>query len=121
MNRVSRVPPRKPRLAAVEMPADKERLNFSTDSMPSSIVPWATKLTTCTGCFWPSRWTRPMRCSSTAGFHGRSMFTTIDGMLQVQARAAGVGGQEDPAVGVVAEAVDQLRPLVRWHAAVEAT
>ena len=41
------------------------------------------------------------------------------GVLQVQPGAAGVGGQEQPAAGVVVEAVDQRAALGRRHAAME--
>ena len=41
-------------------------------------------------------------------------------VLQIEARAAGIGGQEHAASGVVAKPLDQCRPLLRWHAAVEA-
>jgi len=40
---------------AVENSCDKERLNASTESMPSSMVPFATKLMIRTGRFWPMR------------------------------------------------------------------
>ena len=36
-------------------PANSDCLNRSTPSMPSSMVPVATKLTTRTGCRWPNR------------------------------------------------------------------
>ena len=79
MNLFSRLPPRNTSVSPPSStPANSDFLNFSTDSIPSSIVPWATKLTTRTGCLWPSRCTRPIRCSSTAGFHGRSMFSTTE-------------------------------------------
>ena len=41
-------------------------------------------------------------------------------MLQIETRAAGISGQEHPASRVVAKPLDQCRPLLRWHAAVEA-
>jgi hypothetical protein len=41
-------------------------------------------------------------------------------MLQIEARAAGIGGQEHAAGGVVTKPLDQCRPFVRRHAAVEA-
>jgi len=79
MKRVSRDPPsRISPLPPSRIPADKERLNASTESMPSSIVPFDTKLMMRTGRTWPMRWMRAMRCSRTAGFHGRSMFTSVD-------------------------------------------
>ncbi len=77
MNFDSFVPCRKISLSPPSStPANSDFLNASTDRMPSSMLPWPTKLTTCTPRDWPMRCTRPMRCSSTAGFHGMSMFTT---------------------------------------------
>ena len=82
--------------------------------MPSSMLPWPTKLTTCTPRDWPMRCTRPMRCSSTAGFHGRSMLTTTAAACcRFRPDAAGVGGQEQAAVGIVVEALDQRAALAR--------
>lgn len=68
---ISPVPPSR-------IPANRERLKASTESMPSSIVPLAMKLTICTGRFWPMRWMRAMRCSSSAGFHGKSILTSVE-------------------------------------------
>ena len=41
-------------------------------------------------------------------------------VLQIEARAAGIGGQEHAASWVVAKPFNQCRPPVRWHAAVKA-
>jgi len=41
-------------------------------------------------------------------------------MLQIEACAASVGGQEHAAGGVVTKSLDQRRPFFRQHAAVEA-
>ena len=59
-------------------PANSDFLNASNDRIPSSMVPCATKLMVCTCAFCPSRCTRPVHCSSTAGFHGKSMLMTVE-------------------------------------------
>ena len=41
-------------------------------------------------------------------------------VLQIEACAARIGGQEHAARGVVTKPLDQCRPFVRWHAAMEA-
>ena len=41
-------------------------------------------------------------------------------MLEIEAGAAGIGGQEHAAGRVVTKPLDQCWPFVRWHAAVEA-
>lgn len=43
----------------------------------SSIVCSVTSTYTCTGRFWPMRWAREIRCSSTAGFQGKSTLMTV--------------------------------------------
>src|SRR6185437_3291829 len=40
-------------------------------------------------------------------------------MLKIEARAAGIRGQEHAAGGIGTEALDQRWPFLRWHAAVE--
>ena len=71
MNFFSRVPPMKTSSwPASNTPANIDFLNANSESIPSSIVPWAMKSTTRTGRCWPRRCTRPIRCSKTAGFHG---------------------------------------------------
>lgn len=60
-------------------PAESERLKASTESIPSSMVPLAMKLTICTRPRTdPIPVNSPMRCSRSAGFHGRSMFTSVE-------------------------------------------
>src|SRR5262249_6491079 len=108
MNFVSLVPPRNTSLSPPSRtPLNSDFLNDSTPSMPSSIDPLATKFTTRTGCWCPRRCTRPIRCSSTAGVHGRIQVHHNVGVLQVQPTPPGVGGQEDTTRRVFAEAIDE--------------
>ena len=46
-------------------------------SMRSSMVPWATSLTTQTLCVCPMRWARSVAWFSTAGFHHGSKWITV--------------------------------------------
>ena len=85
MKRLRREPPSEiSPLPPSRIPADNERLNASTESMPSSMVPFATKLMTRTGRVWPMRWMRAIRCSRTAGFHGKSMFTSVEACCRLR-------------------------------------
>ena len=86
--------------------------------MPSSMVPWPTKLTTCTPRDWPMRCTRPMRCSSTAGFHGRSMFTTTDAACcRFRPTPPASVDRNRRHRGIVVKALDQRAALLARHAA----
>ncbi len=63
------------------------------------------------------RWMRAMRCSRTAGFHGKSMFTRVEACCRLRPV---LPASEHAAGGVVAKPLDQDRPFFRWHTAVEA-
>ena len=54
------------------------------------------------------RWARAIRCSSTAGFQGRSTLITVLAACRFRPDRAGVGGQKQPAVGVGLESVHQF-------------
>ena len=41
-------------------------------------------------------------------------------MLQIEASAARIGGEEHATGGVIAKPLNQCGPFIRWHAAVEA-
>src|SRR6266403_751948 len=64
MKRLRREPPSEiSPLPPSRIPAERERLKASTESMPSSMVRFATKLMTRTGRTWPRRWMRAMSCT----------------------------------------------------------
>src|SRR3989338_1075055 len=60
----------------------RDDLNLRTACMRSSMLPREMRLMTLTGLPCPCRYTLPMRCSRTAGFHGRSRFTTIEALCK---------------------------------------
>src|SRR6266446_79126 len=67
-------PPNSPRIRSNSPTTISNSLIFWSSSwrMYDSIVPAAARLTMWTSRFWPMRCSRPMRCSTTMGFHGRS-------------------------------------------------
>ena len=99
-------------LSVARSPSPSSTPSASACLLPSRCRIWCsiesshTRLTTVTERVWFLRQARAMRCSSLAGFHGRSTFTTALADLQVQADAAAVGGEEQPAGRVLLEAVD---------------
>ena len=74
--------------------------------MLCSIDSSVTILITSTERIWFLRQARAIRCSSLAGFHGRSTLIDGAGDLEVEPDAAAVGGQKQPAGRVMLEAVD---------------
>src|ERR1022692_4029980 len=75
----SRASSRLPRMASISPTTSSNILTLScrTRSRCSSTVPAWQKLNMNTSCSWPMRWTRPTRCSSRMGFHGRSKLITV--------------------------------------------
>ena len=85
MKRAMRLPPSETESSPPSrIPAKRDFLNANLLNIPCSIVPSDMKFTTRPVRCWPSRCTRPIRCSRTAGFQGRSRLIIVEAFWRLR-------------------------------------